>query len=81
MFNVLFKVRDKVHDGTRPMKAVFLSNGKILTTGFNRRTDRQVALWDTVRLKPGNSIGLFDTSLLAAENDGSNISATNTLNL
>lgn len=78
--NVLSKVREKVHDGTRPMKAVFLSNGKILTTGFNRRTDRQVALWDTVRHKPRNPIGWFNTVKLAADNYGSNIPATNTLN-
>lgn len=75
MYNVSSKVREKVHDGTRPMKAVFLSNGKILTTGFNRRTDRQVALWDTVRHRPRNPIWFFDISLLAAENYGSNISS------
>lgn len=82
-FNVEFfwsKVREKVHDGTRPMKAVFLSNGKILTTGFNRRTDRQVALWDTVRHKPRNPTGLFDASNLAPDNYHSNIPPTQTLN-
>lgn len=81
VFSVLSKVREKVHDGTRPMKAVFLSNGKILTTGFNRRTDRQVALWDTVRNKnPLDPIGWFDTIKLAAENYGNNIPSTNTVN-
>lgn len=73
---MLSKVREKVHDGTRPMKAVFLSNGKILTTGFNRRTDRQVALWDTVRHKPRNPIGCFDTVKLATENYVSTIPST-----
>ena len=42
------QVREKVHDGTRPMRAVFLSDGKILTTGFSRMSERQMALWDTV---------------------------------
>ncbi|CAB1351752.1 unnamed protein product [Coregonus sp. 'balchen'] len=32
----VLKVKEKVHDGTRPMRAVFLSDGKILTTGFSR---------------------------------------------
>lgn len=30
------------------MRAVFVSDGKILTTGFSRMSERQVALWDTV---------------------------------
>lgn len=30
------------------MRAVFLSDGKILTTGFSRMSERQLALWDTV---------------------------------
>lgn len=30
------------------MHAVFVSEGKILTTGFSRMSERQVALWDTV---------------------------------
>lgn len=44
----VFQVKEKVHDGTRPMRAVFLSDGKILTTGFSRMSERQLALWDTV---------------------------------
>lgn len=41
------------------MHAVFVSEGKILTTGFSRMSERQVALWDTVsaenwKLWPGN---------------------------
>ncbi|KAG7236574.1 hypothetical protein INR49_000771 [Caranx melampygus] len=43
----VLKVREKVHDGTRPMRAVFLTDGKILTTGFSRMSERQLALWDT----------------------------------
>lgn len=30
------------------MRAVFVSDGKILTTGFSRMSERQVALWDMV---------------------------------
>ena len=48
------QVKEKVHDGTRPMRAVFLSDGKILTTGFSRMSERQLALWDTVRRLDGH---------------------------
>lgn len=40
------------------MRAVFVSEGKILTTGFSRMSERQVALWDMVSAenqKPGDS--------------------------
>lgn len=47
---MFLQVREKVHDGTRPMRAVFLSDGKILTTGFSRMSERQMALWDPVSL-------------------------------
>lgn len=40
--------KDRPHEGTRPVRAVFVSDGKILTTGFSRMSERQVALWDTV---------------------------------
>lgn len=30
------------------MRAVFVSDSKILTTGFSRMSERQVALWDMV---------------------------------
>ncbi|KAB0394882.1 hypothetical protein E2I00_008117 [Balaenoptera physalus] len=39
--------KDRPHEGTRPVRAVFVSDGKILTTGFSRMSERQVALWDT----------------------------------
>ncbi|TSQ24000.1 Coronin-1B [Bagarius yarrelli] len=38
---------DKPHEGSRPVRAVFVSEEKILTTGFSRMSERQVALWDT----------------------------------
>lgn len=38
--------KEKPHDGTRPVRAIFTSDGKIFTTGFGKMTERQVALWD-----------------------------------
>ncbi|XP_051887912.1 coronin-1C-like [Pristis pectinata] len=35
----------KAHEGARPMRAVFLANGNIFTTGFSRMSERQLALW------------------------------------
>lgn len=43
-----FQEKDRPHEGTRPVRAVFVSDGKILTTGFSRMSERQVALWDMV---------------------------------
>ncbi len=40
--------KDKPHEGSRPVRAVFVSEDKILTTGFSRMSERQVALWDPV---------------------------------
>ncbi|XP_026518681.1 coronin-1A-like, partial [Terrapene carolina triunguis] len=40
------------HEGSRPVRAVLLDDGKILTTGFSRMSERQVALWDPVRPRP-----------------------------
>lgn len=58
----VLKVREKVHDGTRPMRAVFLSNGKILTTGFSRMSERQLALWDTKDLSEPVAVQEMDSS-------------------
>lgn len=58
----VLKVREKVHDGTRPMRAVFLSNGKILTTGFSRMSERQLALWDTKDLSEPMALQEMDSS-------------------
>lgn len=41
--------KEKAHEGARPMRAIFLSNGNILTTGFSRMSERQVSLWNVVR--------------------------------
>ncbi|KAJ3585209.1 hypothetical protein NHX12_013930 [Muraenolepis orangiensis] len=58
----VLKVREKVHDGTRPMRAVFLSDGKILTTGFSRMSERQMALWDMNDLSEPMAMQEMDTS-------------------
>jgi coronin-1B/1C/6 len=38
----------KGHQATKPMRAVFLKDGNLFTTGFSRTSERQYALWDTV---------------------------------
>lgn len=43
---------EKAHEGARPMRAIFLADGKVFTTGFSRVSERQLALWDPVR-EPG----------------------------
>ncbi|XP_016335044.1 coronin-1B-like [Sinocyclocheilus anshuiensis] len=58
----VFKVREKAHEGTRPMRAVFLADGKILTTGFSRMSERQLALWDTKDLSEPMVTQEIDTS-------------------
>ncbi|CAJ1070554.1 uncharacterized protein coro1cb isoform X1 [Xyrichtys novacula] len=37
--------KDKAHEGARPMRAIFLADGNIFTTGFSRMSERQLALW------------------------------------
>ncbi|XP_012515715.1 PREDICTED: coronin-1A [Propithecus coquereli] len=54
--------KDRLHEGTRPVRAVFVSDGKILTTGFSRMSERQVALWDTKHLEEPLSLQELDTS-------------------
>ncbi|TWW66063.1 uncharacterized protein coro1cb [Takifugu flavidus] len=39
--------KDKAHEGARPMRAIFLADGNIFTTGFSRMSERQLALWKT----------------------------------
>lgn len=54
--------KERPHEGTRPVHAVFVSEGKILTTGFSRMSERQVALWDTKHLEEPLSLQELDTS-------------------
>ncbi|XP_074442564.1 coronin-1B isoform X1 [Larus michahellis] len=49
--------KERAHEGARPMRAIFLADGKIFTTGFSRMSERQLALWDTVRATPGGPEG------------------------
>jgi coronin-2 len=39
------------HNGTKVSKVVFLSDDKLLTTGFSKHSDRQYAIWDQNDLK------------------------------
>lgn len=54
--------KDRPHEGTRPVRAVFVSDSKILTTGFSRMSERQVALWDMKHLEEPLSLQELDTS-------------------
>lgn len=38
----------KGHQAVKPMRAVFMRDGRVFTTGFSRTGERQYALWDTV---------------------------------
>jgi len=60
--------REKPHEGSRPIRAVFVSDGKILSTGFSRMSERQVALWDPVSATSSQSVlfklkTIFNTTL------------------
>nr|XP_005290238.1 coronin-1A [Chrysemys picta bellii] len=50
------------HEGSRPVRAVLLDDGKILTTGFSRMSERQVALWDPAHLEEPMNLQELDTS-------------------
>ncbi|KAJ7989530.1 hypothetical protein DPEC_G00305500 [Dallia pectoralis] len=58
---VIFE-REKTHEGSRPVKAVFVSDGKILSTGFSRMSERQVALWDPKSFGEPLTLQELDTS-------------------
>ncbi|XP_051551802.1 uncharacterized protein LOC127439628 isoform X2 [Myxocyprinus asiaticus] len=54
--------KDKAHEGARPMRAIFLSDGKVFTTGFSRMSERQLALWDPENMEEAISVHEMDTS-------------------
>ncbi|XP_048043030.1 coronin-1C-A isoform X1 [Megalobrama amblycephala] len=54
--------KDKAHEGARPMRAIFLSDGKVFTTGFSRMSERQLALWDPENMEEAVSVHEMDTS-------------------
>ncbi|XP_068193745.1 coronin-1A [Antennarius striatus] len=54
--------KEKPHEGSRPIRAVFVSDGKILSTGFSRMCERQVALWDLKNFDQPLTLQELDTS-------------------
>ncbi|XP_037115633.1 coronin-B-like isoform X1 [Syngnathus acus] len=54
--------KEKAHDGARPMRAIFLKDGKVLTTGFNRRSERLIALWDPQNMEEPMNMHCLDAS-------------------
>ncbi|XP_026875846.2 uncharacterized protein coro1cb isoform X1 [Electrophorus electricus] len=54
--------KDKAHEGARPMRAIFLANGNIFTTGFSRMSERQLALWNPKNMDDPISVHEMDTS-------------------
>ena len=45
----LTQEKEKAHEGARPMRAIFLADGNVFTTGFSRMSEWQLALWNPVR--------------------------------
>ncbi|XP_068606350.1 coronin-1A [Brachionichthys hirsutus] len=54
--------KEKPHEGSRPVRAVFVSDGRILSTGFSRMSERQVALWDPDNFDRPLTLQELDTS-------------------
>ncbi|KAG7480860.1 hypothetical protein MATL_G00060740 [Megalops atlanticus] len=54
--------KDKAHEGARPMRAIFLADGNIFTTGFSRMSERQLALWNPQNMEEPISVHELDTS-------------------
>ncbi|XP_068616711.1 coronin-1C-A [Brachionichthys hirsutus] len=59
---IIIAEKERAHDGARPMRAIFLSDGNILTTGFSRMSERQLALWNMENMSEAMSIIELDTS-------------------
>ncbi|KAL8187380.1 UNVERIFIED_CONTAM: Coronin-1B [Gekko kuhli] len=54
--------KEKAHEGARPMRAIFLADGKIFTTGFSCMSERQLALWDPENLEEPMALQELDLS-------------------
>ncbi|NXK88623.1 COR1B protein, partial [Formicarius rufipectus] len=54
--------KEKTHEGARPMRAIFLADGNIFTTGFSRMSERQLALWDLENLEEPMGLQELDSS-------------------
>ncbi|KAM6192277.1 coronin-6 isoform 2-T2 [Sarcoramphus papa] len=52
----------KPHDGTRPIRAIFMADGKIFTTGFSKMSERQLGLWDLKNFEEPIALQEMDTS-------------------
>ncbi|XP_061868239.1 coronin-6 isoform X1 [Colius striatus] len=54
--------KTKPHDGTRPIRAIFMADGKIFTTGFSKMSERQLGLWDLKNFEEPIALQEMDTS-------------------
>nr|XP_020441400.1 uncharacterized protein LOC109951311 isoform X1 [Monopterus albus] len=54
--------KDKAHEGVRPMRAIFLADGNIFTTGFSRMSERQLGLWKSDNMDEPICVQEMDTS-------------------
>lgn len=54
--------KEKAHEGSRPMRAIFMSDGNVFTTGFSRMSERQLALWNPQNMEEPISVHEMDTS-------------------
>ncbi|NXJ73316.1 CORO6 protein, partial [Trogon melanurus] len=52
----------KPHDGARPIRAIFVADGKIFTTGFSKMSERQLGLWDLKNFEEPIALQEMDTS-------------------
>uniref|UniRef100_UPI00358F5562 coronin-1C-like n=1 Tax=Myxine glutinosa TaxID=7769 RepID=UPI00358F5562 len=60
--NQVLKSIQRAHEGARPIRAIFLSDGKIITTGFSRLSERQLGLWDPENFTEPLTLQEMDTS-------------------
>ncbi|XDA85461.1 hypothetical protein R6Z07F_015238 [Ovis aries] len=54
--------KEKAHEGARPMRAIFLADGNVFTTGFSRMSERQLALWNPKNMEEPIALHEMDTS-------------------
>ncbi|ELW63819.1 Coronin-1C [Tupaia chinensis] len=54
--------KEKAHEGARPMRAIFLADGNVFTTGFSRMSERQLALWNPRNMQEPIALHEMDTS-------------------
>lgn len=50
------------HQGSRSSKVVYLSEGRVLTTGFSQHSDRQIAIWKENDLREPIKREMVDSS-------------------